>query len=91
MKPDCKNVDWYGVLGKSIMEYGVEQGIKELFQQEQGEYLFASFVDFLDVDLYSSTDTTLILIENLLESYLEEYGEKSRLNSIMNEITKEVE
>lgn len=90
MKPDCKNVDWYRILGKSIMEYGVEQGIKEIFQVESGEYVFANFVDFLDADMYADTEATLLLIKKLLKSYLESYGEKDRFESIMNEITKEV-
>lgn len=90
MKPDCKNVDWYATLGKSIMEYGVEQGIKEIFQAESGEYIFANFVDFLDADMYSDTEATLLIIKKLLESYLQNYGEQGRIESIMNEITKEV-
>lgn len=90
MKPDCKSVDWYRILGKSIMEYGIESGIKEIFQAESGEHVFANFVDFLDADLYSDAEATLILIKKLLESYLESYGEADRLDSIMTEITKEV-
>lgn len=90
MNADCKNVDWYRILGESIMEYGVEQGIKEIFQAECGAYIFANFVDFLDADMYSDSETTLLVIKNLLESYLENYGEQDRLESIMNEITKEV-
>lgn len=90
MKPDYKNVDWYRILGKSIMEYGIESGIKEIFQTESGEHVFANFVDFLDADLYSDTEATLTLIKKLLESYLESYGDGDRLDSIMTEITKEV-
>lgn len=90
MKPDCKNVDWYRVLGKSIIEYGVEKGIKEIFQAESGEYVFANFVDFLDADLYADTEATLLIIKKLLESYLESYGGQGRLDVIMKEITKEV-
>lgn len=90
MKLDYKNEDWYTILGKSIMEYGVEQGIKELFQAESGEYVFANFVDFLDADMYSDPETTLILIQKLVDSYLESYGETNRLDYIMNEIAKEV-
>ena len=90
MNSDCKNVDWYRFLGTSIMEYGIENGIKEIFQVESGEYVFANFVDFLDADLYSDTEATLTLIKKLLESYLENYGEADRLDSIMTEITKEV-
>jgi hypothetical protein len=90
MKPCCKNVDWYRILGKSIMEYGVEQGIKEIFQAESGEHVFANFVDFLDADMYSDTEATLSLIKKLLESYLKTYGEANRLDYILTEITKEV-
>lgn len=90
MKQDCKNVDWYRILGKSIIEYGIENGIKEIFQAESGEHVFANFVDFLDADLYSDTEATLTLIKKLLESYLESYGEVDRLDHIMTEITKEV-
>ncbi|WAW11396.1 hypothetical protein vBAcePPAc_0019 [Aeromonas phage vB_AceP_PAc] len=90
MNADCKNVDWYRILGESIMEYGVEQGIKEVFQAECGEYIFANFVEFLDADLYSDTEATLTIIKKLLESYLENYGEVDRLDHIMTEITKEV-
>ena len=89
MKPDCTNVDWYKLLGNSIVEYGVEQGIKEIFQAEDGEFVFVNFVDFLDADLYYGPDTTLMLIEKLLESYLTNYNEQDRLKYIMNEITKE--
>lgn len=89
MNPDCTNVDWYKLLGNNIVKYGVEQGIKEIFQATDGEFVFVNFVDFLDADLYSDTDTTLMLIEKLLESYLTNYNEQDRLEYIMSEITKE--
>lgn len=71
----------YQLLGRFIMENGIEKGM-DLFFSYEGEEHFAQQVDLLEQELFASTECLETLIKRLMFKYLEEYNKQDQIEEV---------